>query len=337
MLPGVVHELDPDREYIPTHSNTNPDNETLVRHTPDIPSLPNLSTLSTLKHFKNSFGMIEKLSENIDPISKINQARISYFLPPKTLPEYIWQSQVVQARQVQNAVEKDRSDKHSGGSCMLGAFNDFTLTISSSMFDAQRQPKALFYYARRFFAPVLVTLFPEDKTGLLKALVVNDTASPITGVLSCRMIAANGEILDTTEIPLRVSPFSKAAAINLPKSLSKPDDPTRAFLSVCIKNNDKTIAENTHFFCPDKQFHWPIADIDLQISPDSEKNAWNITLTSQVPVRDLQIPPPQPADISDNFLTLLPNEPKEVQILYHDPPPPVRTPLEIFSTNQITM
>ena len=277
--------------------------------------------------------MLEKLTNSYSTLKKIAQCQIYEFLPPKNLTEYIWQSQVVQTRRVRNAVEEARSDKYSGGSCMLGAFNDFALTISSSMLDAQRQPKALFYYARRFFAPVLVTLLPEKE--ILKAFVVNDTASPVTGILSCRMIAANGKILDATEIPLRVSPFSKATAINLPKSLSTPDDPTRAFLSVCIKNNNKTIAENTHFYCPDKYFQWPIADIDLEISPNDEKCAWDITLSSEVLVRDLQITPPQPAEMSDNFLTLLPNQPKKIRLFFQESPPPLRTPLAIFSVNQI--
>ncbi|MHC5094083.1 MAG: glycoside hydrolase family 2 protein, partial [Planctomycetota bacterium] len=91
---------------------------------------------------------------------------------------------------------------------------------------------------------------------------------------------------------------------------------------------------NAYFFCRDKHFQWPIADIDLQISSNDEQNAWDVTLTSEVPVRDIQIIPPQPADISDNFLTLLPNQPKKIRIVYHDSFPPVRTPLEIFSTNQ---
>ena len=278
--------------------------------------------------------MLEKLTRSDSALQKIAQCQIDEFLPPDNLKEYIWQSQVVQARCVQNAVEKARSVNHSGSGCMLGALNSFALSVNAAMLDSHKQSKALFYYARRFFAPVLVTLLPEDKTGVLKAHVINDTASPVTGVLSCRMIAAHGEILDTTQIPLRVSPFSKAAAINLPRSLSTPDDSTRDFLSVCIKNNDRCIAENTHFYRSDKHFQWPIADIDLQISPNNENNAWDVTLTSQVPVRDLQITPPQPADISDNFLTLLPNEPKEIRILYHDSAPSVRTPLEIFSTNQ---
>jgi len=278
--------------------------------------------------------MIEKLTDSYSKLQKIAQCQVYEFSPPKNLKEYIWQSQVVQAHYMKNAVEKFRTSDIFNGNCMLNTFNDYTLQISSAMLDSYKQPKALFYYAQRFFAPILVTLFPDEQSGLIKAFVVNDTASPVTGVLSCRMIAANGKILDTTEIPLRVSPFSKAAAINLPKSLSTPDDPTRTFLSVSIKNNDKTITKNTYFFCRDKHFQWPIADLNLQISSNDEQNAWDVTLTSEVPVRDIQIIPPQPADISDNFLTLLPNQPKEIRIVYHGSPPPVRTPLEIFSTNQ---
>jgi len=334
LLPALVHELDPDRQYIPTHSNANSKNQTLVHQVPDISSPPCRTSLSIQTHDKESFGALEKLTCSNAILRKIAQSQIDEFHPPKNLSEYIWQSQVVQARLVQNAVEKARSVNPSGGGCMLGALNSFALSVNGAMLDAKRQPKALYYYARRFFAPVLVALFPDEQGGLIRAFVVNDTAWPVTGMLSCRMIAAKGEILDATKIPLRVSPFSKATAINLPKSLSKPDDPTRAFLSVCINNNDKTIAENTFFFCPDKHFHWPIADIDLQVSPNDEKNAWDVTLSSQVPVRDLQITPPQPADVSDNFLMLLPNEPKEIKLSFHGSPPPARIPLEIFSTNQ---
>ncbi|MHC4554458.1 MAG: beta-mannosidase [Planctomycetota bacterium] len=332
LLPALINELDPDRQYRPTRSSDTIENQSLVSHAPDILSPPCQSTLSTQRCFKDSFKMLEKLTCNHSPLQTIAQYQVVEFSPPINLTGYIWQSQVVQARRIQNAVEKVRSVNHSG--CMLGALNSFALSVNGAMLDAQTQPKALYYYARRFFAPVLVTLFTEEQSGSIRAFVVNDTASPVTGVLSCRMIATHGEILDTTEIPLRVSPFSKAAAINLPKSLSTPDDPTRAFLSVSIKNNDKSIATNAYFFCRDKHFQWPIADIDLQISSNDEQNAWDVTLTSEVPVRDIQIIPPQPADISDNFLTLLPNQPKKIRIVYHDSFPPVRTPLEIFSTNQ---
>ena len=335
LLPQLLHELDPDRNYIPSHSNKETDDKTLAHPAPDIPSPPCQTSLSAQTHDTDSFKTLQKLAQNQEVLRHSAQYQSDEFYPAQNLSNYIRQSQIVQARQVQKAAEKIRCVIDSGG-CMLGPLNSPAPSMNAAMLDNQQQPKALYCYARRFFAPVLVTLLPEDKTGTLKAFVVNDTASPVTGMLSCRMIAANGEILDSTQIPLRCSPFSKAAAMNLPRSLSNPDDPTRAFLAVCIKTNDKTIAENTHFFCPDKQFQWAVADIDLQVSLNDPKNGWEVTLTSQVPIRDLQITPPQPADISDNFLMLLPNEPKTVQLIYHNFPPPVHTPLELFSSNQIT-
>jgi len=334
LLPQLVHELDPDREYLPTHSQHTVENETPVLSVPDISSMPNHSTLSTLKDFRHSFGIIEKLTGSDSTLQQIAHGQITEFSPPENLSEYIRQSQLIQARQAKNAVEHFRSVGSFADGCMLGALNDFTLSISPAMFDADRQPKALYDYARRFFASILVTLFPDGKTGLLKAYVVNDTASPVTGVLSCRMMTVNGKMLDATEMPLRVSPFSREAAVHLPKSLSTPENPMQTFLHICIKNNDAVFAENTYFYRPDKQIKWPAADMDLQISPDEDGSAWNVTLTSEVLVRDLQISPPRPADISDNFLTLLPNEPKQIRISYHDPAPPIRTPLEIFSANQ---
>jgi beta-mannosidase len=336
LLPRIVQELDSDRPYIPTHSRHNNENQTLLANTPNIPSPPCRTTLSNLKHFKDSFEMLSQLRPSDSTLEKIAQCQIAEFLPPKNLSEYIWQSQVVQARRAKNAVEDFRAVESLGCGCMLGAFTDFAASISPSMLDVNRCPKALYYYARRFFAPILVTVFPDEQSGMLRAFVVNDTRSPVTGILSCRMMNAAGEILDTTELPVRVSPFSKTGPINLPKPFTAPDEPLRSLLYVCIKNNDNdtVIAENTYFYCPDKKFQWPIADVDIEITPDKNKNIWNVTLTCKTLICDLQLTPPQPANLSDNFLTLLPNEPKTIQIAYKDTAPSPQTPIKLYSVNQ---
>jgi len=278
--------------------------------------------------------MLETLTYSPSTLEKIARCQIHEFLPPKNLPEYIWQSQVVQARYAKRAVERFRTVETAGCGCMVGAFNDFTASISPAMLDVHRCPKPLYYYARRFFAPILVTVFPDEKTGILKAYIVNDSASPVTAMLTCQMMDAQGKVLDTVEKPVRVSPFSRTTAINLPKSFTRPDDPSRSFLSICIRNNDTRIAENTYFYGPDKQSKWPIADVDIKITPDKDKNIWNVTLTSETLIRDLQITPPQPANLSDNYLTLLPNEPKTIQIAFKNAAPSPQMPIKLYSVNQ---
>jgi beta-mannosidase len=332
LLPKLVRKLDPDREYIPTHAAHNTENKTPAANTPNIPSPPCQTTLQELKHFKESLGMLQQLSHCPSALEKIARCEIAEFWPPKDLSEYIWQNQIVQARQAKNAVERFRAVESLG--CMLGAFKDFALTLSPSMLDVQQCHKALYYYARRFFAAILVTVLPKEQSGNLKAFVVNDSASPVTGMLSCRMMDAQGRILDTVEKPVRVSPFSKTTPVNLPKSFTRPDDPSRSFLHICINNNDTLLAENTLFYGPDKQYKWPMVDVDIEITPDRENNIWNVTLTSETLIRDLQITPPQPADLSDNFLTLLPNEPKTIRITFKNTAPSPQTPIRFYSVNQ---
>jgi beta-mannosidase len=278
--------------------------------------------------------MIEKLTHRSSVLEKIARCQIYDFLPPKNLAEYTWQSQVVQARRIKNAVEDFRAVKSFGCGCVLGSFKDFALAISPSVLDVQQSPKALYYYAQRFFAPILVSLLPDEETGLIRAFSVNDTRSPLTGILSCRMMNAAGDIVDTTEMPVRVSPFSRTGPINLPKAFTAPDDPSRSFLHVCIKDDSTVIAENTYFYGPDKHFKWPLADIDIEITPGKENNLWNVTLASETLIRDLQITPPQPADLSDNLLTLLPNEPNQIQIAYKDTAPSIQTTIKLLSANQ---
>lgn len=331
LLLELVHELDPDRLYIPTHSRHNDENQTLIANIPDIPSPP---ALESLPESRNSFRIVEKLSHSRDDLSKIAQSQLYDFLPPKTSEEYIWQSQVVQARWVKNAVEGFRIFDHFGGNCMLGLLNDYVLRISPSMLDFHKRPKALYYYAKHFFAAVLVAAFPDEATGELKAHIVNDSPSPVTGMLSCRLLDVEGNLLDFSEIPVSVSPFSKLTPRKLPHSLSRWQDPARSFLSVRLKNNEKLLAENTFFYYPDKEFNWPGVNIDIQVDTESDKPVWNVTLFSKTLVRDLQITPPRSANLSDNFLTLLPNETKNIQMTFDDTTPSIHTPIKLFSTNQ---
>jgi hypothetical protein len=49
---------------------------------------------------------------------------------------------------------------------------------------------------------------------------------------------------------------------------------------------------------------------------------------------DLQITPPQPAALSDNFFTLLPNQSKTIQIAHKDAEPSTQIPIQLYSVNQ---
>ena len=201
LIPALLSELDPDREYIPTtpFSDSQPahhhDPTSGTSHTwdvwnhyadleeyetpeKDIPrfvtefglqSLPDIRTLSAFSAKQDRTPEPFSLEKhNYQPGGQQRMARYvaDYFLGASNLKESVWQSQVTQARAAKRYVEHLRSHNAINNGRLIWTFNDTSPSISFSMIDALRNPKALYYYAKRFFAPVLITLTPCRQPGV---------------------------------------------------------------------------------------------------------------------------------------------------------------------------
>jgi len=91
--------------------------------------------------------------------------------------------QVAQAEAVKGAVEHWRSRKFRTAGSLFWQLNDCWPVSSWSCVDWERRPKALYYHARRFYAPVLPIIDRRD--GGFSVHVVNDTRAEFAGRLVC--------------------------------------------------------------------------------------------------------------------------------------------------------
>ncbi len=80
---------------------------------------------------------------------------------------------IVQAECVKNAAVHFRQNKGRCNGCLFWQYNDVWNCPSWSAVDFEGEPKALMYYAKRFFAPVTVTYKREN--GKLRIFAHNDT------------------------------------------------------------------------------------------------------------------------------------------------------------------
>ncbi|MHC4553449.1 MAG: beta-mannosidase, partial [Planctomycetota bacterium] len=369
LLPGLLSELDPTREYIPTTPFAEADNKDhnapasgsthswdlwnnyasaaeCVASETFIPrfiaefglqSIPEIETLSSFckpQELRIASAQLEKHCYQPGGFGRMARYITEEYTPPKDLAAAVWQSQVVQGRSLKHYVEHLRAMNHINAGCLIWTLSDFSPAVSFSILDYQRSPKAIYYYARRFFAPILIAFINDKQSHTVKAVIVNDSPSPITGTLNCSMNDFNGHVVDSIQIPVRVSPYAKSSPLSLPKTFSHPAVPARTFLTASLQSDDTCLAENTHLFGADKHLQLPASDVELEIEHSNNKT-WIVTLLSKTLVRDLQLCPPEPAAISDNFITLLPNIPKTVTVQYNGQVPSVRTPMRIFSANQM--
>lgn len=370
LLPSLLNELDPDREYIPTtpfseidgvsyhdpgtgtihnwkiwnHYADRSEYETSAEQTPrfvtefGLQSLPGQQTLSLFaskQELTPGSYRLEKHNYQPGGMQRIVRYMADDFVPSPEMDAFTWQSQVTQARGVKRYAEHLRCHRTINSGCVVWTFNDATPSIGFSMVDAAGQPKALYYYAKRFFAPVLAALTPGRVSTANQIAVVNDSPHRITGTLDCRVLDFAGHVLDQSQVPIALAAFARSNLYPVPKSLMRSLVPSRSLLHLNLYTEDSQLAENFYFFAPDKYCQRPAGDIDLDILA-TDATTWQVSLSSQTVMTDLQLVLPCPGRLSDNFFTLMPGRGKTIEVQFDNAAPSPCTPIRILSAGWST-
>jgi beta-mannosidase len=361
-LPQLVHELDPDRDYIPSTplgpaKNPN-DPSTGTVHQWNVwsgfePTDNFITSPQKTPRFVAEFGFqslpcrktledflpAEELYPASNELEKHNyqpngSARLHYYLnelfrPPKNIGEFIYLSQLTQARAIRKNVEHLRSNSDVNSGALFWQFNDCCPATSWSCVDYQGRPKALYYYAKRFFSPVITTVSaqynlppaflrkqegrPLEKTiTSLTASIINHSTEPLTGFFTCRLCDMNLKPIDEHKRPVSISPDG-ITSFSLPQSFVRPGRPENCFLYLLLENDKTVIAQNSFFYLPDKYIDWPAAKIVMQNEQLNDYN-WLLRLKASSAIKDIYIEMPFDAELSDNFFDLLTDKPKTVTI-----------------------
>ncbi len=367
ILPHLVHELDPDRDYIastPLGPAKNPNEPSVgtvhqwdvwsglkpsddyLAQTPrfvaefGFQSLPCKKTMQNLPDTHTAGFGIEKYDYQPSGTARLHYYINEFFRPPTNINEFIYLSQVTQARAIRKNVEHLRANSDINSGVLFWQFNDCCPAISWSCIDYAGRKKALYYYARRFYAPVLVTASaqyeaqPQKKNiTSITALVVNHSVSPLTALLLCRLVDADFKVIDEFKRPVSVGPNSVTKVL-LPQSFTSPQNPQNSFIHILLQNDADTIAENSFFYLPDKYFSFPACNIETKTEKLDELR-WKFTLSSKKIVKDLYIDCSFDADLSDSFFDLLGSRPKSITIKTDTPIDKISDKINIVSVNSI--
>ena len=354
LLPQLVAELDSDSDYIPTTPLGEKDKfksgQPLTTHQwsvwsghqpvrqyhcrpQDIPrfvtefglqSLPHMKTIKNFcppEHLRIGSFPIEKHNYQLDGNSRLYRYIGDLFGTAENLEQFVYFSQVTQARGVKAYVEHLRAHNFRNNGVLFWQFNDCCPAISWSAMDATYEPKALYYYTRRFFSKLLIAVVSELEKAQVdlpavqspKVIVINDSNQPITATLNCRLVDLFGHLLDQVTLPIAIAPFSALPPPKLPKTTISPIHPDKSALHLLIDKDGKKIAENLFFYLPDKYIDWPKVEISKRFSQITDKR-WKLKLKSNAIAKDVQISTSVAAQFSDNFIDLIPPEEFEITI-----------------------
>ncbi len=280
-------------------------------------SFPGMRTIEAFTAPEDRTGILTPVmlahQKNQQGNSIIHDYLLKYYREPKDFASFLYVSQVLQAEGIKVGAEHWRRQRPETMGSLFWQLNDCWPVASWSSIDYFGRWKALQYYARRFYAPVLVSPHVED--GAVAVYVVSDRRQPFAGRLRVRVLSLTGAKLDETDEDVQVPGGSSQVCLRLPLAAlrAKGIDFATAFVAADLTADGNTLSSNLIYLVPTHDIHLPAATIaaDLEAAPGGAR----LRLQSSVLARSVRITFDR-LDVtpSDDFFDLLPNEPVTVTI-----------------------
>jgi beta-mannosidase len=259
-------------------------------------------TPTMLAHQKNKEGN-----------SIIHNYMLRDYAEPKDFASFLYVSQVLQAEGVKVGAEHMRRNRPRIMGSLFWQLNDCWPVASWSSIDYYGRWKALQYYARRFYSPILVS--PNVENGKASVFVVSDKTAAVVGTVRARFMTMEGKVIMEQTKQVTLPPLSAAAYLDFPleQIAAKEPDLSKLVLAVDFTTGGETVSQNLAYLVPTKQVHLLPTKIETVVTQNGQNI--DVTLSSKVLARDVYLTFGNvDAKVSDNYFDLLPGEPRTITI-----------------------
>jgi len=225
------------------------------------------------------------------------------FRVPATFEGWIYLSLVLQAEGIRYGVEHWRRHMDRVGGTLYWQLNDCWPVASWSSIDFFGRWKALHYAARRFFAPVLLSV--EDRPPVMDLHVTNDLPDPWTGSVRWSLETLTGEVIESDERAVTAPPHAdtRIASLDFADRLT-PEAARQSVLVTELLQGTERVTLSVHPFVPSK--HLDLADPGLTVDVEEKEEELAFRLTSRSLARfvELKLRGAPETIFSDDFFDL---------------------------------
>ena len=247
-------------------------------------SFPCMETIAsfTLPEDRNIFSYImEKHQRNATANGRIVTYLSQNYLYPATLDKLVYASQLLQAQAMQYGVEHWRRNR---GRCMgavIWQLNDCWPVASWAGIDYFGRWKALQYYARRFFAPVLVSCHEEglvnqedisvntehiDPRKTARLNVSNETMEAFAGRIDWSLRRPDASVIEEGSFDVAVPALD---ALWLPEQDFTKYGPYDCYYAYRLTDRaGHTVGEGSVLFCAPKHFRFRDPGLTVRLEGD---------------------------------------------------------------------
>ncbi|MHA7111369.1 beta-mannosidase [Sunxiuqinia elliptica] len=249
--------------------------------------------------------------------SSIGNKTIEYYMlqdydQPKDFESFLYVNHVLQAEGIKFALEGHRRAMPYCMGSLYWQINDCWPVASWSSTDYYQRWKALQYYVKKGYEPVLVS--PYIDGNFLKIGIVNDELREINAQLNLRMVDFDGEVVWEKSVLADVPANSSNSYFDINRYDFLRDKNSREQVLVAeVVEKGQVIARNVFYFRPVKEMRLPHPEVSAQISAvdggcrivlKTDKLAKNLFMT----IGD------EEGFFSDNYFDLLPGEKAEITL-----------------------
>jgi len=252
----------------------------------------NMTSYIMEQHQKNASGNAMMVAQMLDT-----------FRLPNDFESLVYLSMVLQAEGIRYGVEHWRRHTHRVSGILYWQLNDCWPVASWSSLDYFGRWKALHYAARRFYAPVLLSI--EDAPPCQSIFISSDLLEEWRGSVRWALATLGGRVLASGEQAARVEPMGVTAVEKLDFSAFLDDDTSRDLVFVAeLWQGDRRLAGQTAFFVPTK--HLSLADPHIRADVTLKEGLLAVELSARSLARlvECSLTGADPV-FSDNYFDLL--------------------------------
>ena len=317
-LPQWVAQADPDRAYWPSSPSSNtPFNNANGQHQGDahywevwhgrqpftayrqqyprfmsefgFQSLPPLETIRTYApevDWNLTSYLMEHHQKNDSGNGLIIGQMADNFRMPKDFLALVYLSMVLQAEGIRSGVEHWRRNKHRVSGTLYWQLNDCWPVASWSSLDYFGRWKALHYAARRFYAPVLLSI--EDAPPRMSLHLTSDLAAPWAGSVRWSLETLEGLVLESGEERVLAQPLASTLIRAFDFAGQISEDNCRQLVFVAeLWHEAKRVAWQVAPFGPTK--HLALTEPDLVIDLRRQDQHLILDLTARSMARYVEL------------------------------------------------
>ena len=228
-----------------------------------------------------------------------------YYKTPDNFEDFIYLQQVLQAQSIGTAIEAHRHNMPHTMGTLYWQINDCWPVASWSSVDYYRRWKALHYFARNTFEPLILTAKIIDEN--LQVSFVNDELKATKGVeVTAKVIDVDGNVKSTKTWKQNINANTVTLAMREPaKDLFTS---ANEFIVVSATKDGQKIAQTIFYPTKIKDMSLPTVVPTIKVA-EGENGVVNIEVSSSKLVKNIWLDfKDQEGFFSDNYFDVLPGE-----------------------------